>query len=274
MIQWIPSLVYLALGLGLCAAGKAALGRRLGVDDELFRRDNAAVGLPVGAFYLAVLIALGGPLSASSSGSLLRDALGTLAWGAAALASILAGEWIARRTLFAGIELESELKKGNLSAGLVAAGSHAANGMVTLGAFAGDGGGALPAFVFWLYGQIWLAFAAKTLPLIMRAKLSHELRRDNRAAALAFTGALLGAGNIVRIAVGGAFEGWSVGVAEATTYAASGLALQFLVAELADRALLPGATLRSELVESPKPAVGAVLALFHLGASILVGWAL
>lgn len=274
MTQWIPSLYFLALGLGLCAAGKAVLRRRLRVDEELLVRDNLAAALPVGAFYLAVLLALGGPLTAPSSGSLGADALGTFAWGLAALAAVLAGDALSRRTLFASLDVESELKRGNLSVGLVAAGAHAANGLVALGALAGDGGGPLPALVFWAYGQLWLALAARALPLLLRARLHHELRRDNRAAALAFMGALIGVGNITRIAVGGPFEGWSVGFAEATGYAAAGLALQFLVAELADRALLPGVTIRSSVIDAPKVAVGAVLALFHVGASILVGWAL
>jgi hypothetical protein len=83
-------------------------------------------------------------------------------------------------------------------------------------------------------------------------------------------------GNILRMAISGSFEGWGNGFAAATGYALAGLAILFVARWLTDWLLLPGVTIRHEVLEQevPNVGVGYLEALFYLGLSILIGWTL
>jgi hypothetical protein len=61
--------VYVALCLALCWIGKLAYARfhpREAVDKEMTAKDNLAFALTMGAYYLGIIISLGGPLGSPS----------------------------------------------------------------------------------------------------------------------------------------------------------------------------------------------------------------
>ncbi|MGH7320402.1 MAG: DUF350 domain-containing protein, partial [Candidatus Rokuibacteriota bacterium] len=146
---------------------------------------------------------------------------------------------------------------------------------LVLGALS-DEGGLLPAAVFWLYGQVLLMGAALVFVRLVGYDLATEIRRGNRAIALTLSGALVAIGNVVRMSVTGPFEGWTSAFAAATGYAMAGLVLLFVTRQLTDWLLLPGVTIRQEVLEQEVPniGVGYLEALFYLGASFLIGWSL
>jgi len=78
------------------------------------------------------------------------------------------------------------------------------------------------------------------------------------------------------MAITGSFEGWRAGLAAATGYALAGPAILFAARWLTDWLLLPGVTIRHEVLEQavPNVGVGYLEALFYLGVSILIGWTL
>jgi uncharacterized membrane protein YjfL (UPF0719 family) len=279
MSYGLSAVTCLILSFAICWMGKVCYGLfhpTVRVDREMTARDNFAFAVPMGAYYLGILIVMGAPLSGQSRGSFLREALLVLAWGVLAMVLLNLASLANRRFLFGGIDLAGEiLERTNVAAGILVAGSHVANALLILGALA-DEGGLLPAAIFWLYAQVLLTVATLAFQRLVGYDLAAEIRRGNQAIALAVAGALVGIGNILRMSISGPFEGWSAGFAAATGYAVAGLVLLFVVRQLADWVLLPGVTIRQEVLEQEKPNVGVgyLEALFYLGASLLVGWSL
>jgi uncharacterized membrane protein YjfL (UPF0719 family) len=167
------------------------------------------------------------------------------------------------------------LERRNLAVGIVAAGSHVANALLILGALA-DEGGLLPATVFWLYAQLLLALATASYLALVRYDVRAELRRGNQAVAMTMAGVVVAMANVLRLAISGPFQGWTSGLVAATGYALAGLVLLFVARRLTDWLLLPGVTIRHEVLEQsvPNVGVGYLEALFYLGASFLIGWSL
>jgi uncharacterized membrane protein YjfL (UPF0719 family) len=279
MSYGLSALAYLALSFLLCWVGKLAYGLfhpHVRVDREMTARDNLAFALPLGAYYLAILIVMGAPLSGQPRGDLLRDAGSVAAWGLLAMVLLNLASLANTRVLFGGLDLPAEiLQRNNVAAGTLLAGSHVANALLILGALA-DEGGLLPAAVFWLYAQVLLTVATRSFLRLVGYDLAAEVRRGNQAIALTVAGVLVGIGNILRMSITGSFEGWSAGFAAATGYAVAGLVLLFVVRQATDWLLLPGVTIRQEVLEQevPNVGVGYLEALFYLGASLLIGWSL
>jgi uncharacterized membrane protein YjfL (UPF0719 family) len=273
MTYGLSAVVYLLLSFLLCWLGKLVYGLfhpGARIDRELTARDNLAFAVPLGAYYLGILIVMGAPLSGQARGSLLSELGSVLLWGVLAVVLLNIASWLNRRVLFSDIDLVAEvLERNNLAAGTLVAGS------LILGALA-DEGGLWAAAVFWVYGQLLLMVTVAVFVRLVRVDVPAEVRRGNQAAALALAGVFVGTGNVVRMSITGAFEGWATAFAASTAYALVGLVLLFVVRQLTDWLLLPGVTIRQEVLEQevPNVGVGYLEALFYLGASLLVGWSL
>ena len=279
MTYGVSAVAYLLLSFVLCWVGKLVYGffhPGARIDRELTARDNLAFAVPIGAYYLGILIVMGAPLSGQVRGSLVRELASVLLWGLLAVVLLNVASWLNRRVLFSEIDFVSEiLERNNLAAGSLVAGSHVANALLILGALA-DEGGLLPAAAFWIYGQLLLMATVAIFVRLVRVDVAAEVRRGNQAAALALAGVFVGTGNVVRMSITGAFEGWASAFAASTAYALVGLVLLFVVRQLTDWLLLPGVTIRQEVIEQkvPNVGVGYLEGLFYLGASLLVGWSL
>ncbi len=279
MTYGVHVVVFILLGFALCWVGKLVYGlfhHRARVDLEVTAKDNLAFAVPLGAYYLGILIVMGAPLSGKSSGSLLRDAISVVGWGLLAVLLLNVASLAKHRILFHGLDLFSEiLERKNLAAGIVMAGFHIASALLVLGAL-GDEGGVLPAAVFWLYAQVLLTLAAAAFLRLVHEDPAGEIRKENRAVALSLAGVLVAMGNVLRLSVSGPFQGWSAGFVAATGYALAGLALLFAARWLTDWLLLPGVSIRQEVVgqEVPNSGVGYLEAIFYLGISFLIAWTL
>ncbi len=279
MTSGVQTVIYTLLGFVLCWVGKLAYGLfhpRARVDKEVTARDNLAFAVPLGAYYLGILIVVGGPLSGQPHGGLVGEAGSVIAWGLLAVVLLNVSSLAMDRLVFRGVDLFREtVAGGNVAAGIVLAAIQIASALLVLGALA-DEGGLFPAAVFWLYAQCLLMLAAFAFLRLVRYDLAAEIRRGNRAVALSLAGVLVAMANILRLAIGGPFEGWGAGFAAATGYALAGLALLFAARWLTDWLLLPGVTIRQEVVgqEVPNIGVGYLEALFYLGTSFLIAWTL
>ena len=279
MTSGVQVVVTVLLGFVLCWVGKLAYGLfhpRARMDVELTAKDNLAFAVPLGAYYLGILIVMGAPLSGRSRGDLLHDSLSVAGWGLLAVLLLNLASLVHHKILFRGLDLLGEiLERRNLAAGIVAGGFHIANALLILGAL-GDEGGLLPAAVFWLYAQVLLTLAAAVYLRLAHENLGAEIRRGNQAVALSVAGVLVAMGNVLRLAVSGSFDGWAAGFAATTGYALAGLAILFAARWLFDWLLLPRVTIRQEILEQevPNTGVGYLEALFYLGTSFLIAWTL
>lgn len=279
MTRGLDALVFLAVCFLLVWVGKLVYGlfhSGTRIDREVTARDNLAFAVPLGGYYFGILVVVGAPLSSPSRGPLYWDALLVGAWGVLAILLLNVASLVSRRVLFGGLDLSREvLERSNVAAGIVLAGSHVANALLILGALS-DEGGLLPAAVFWVYAQVLLEAAAVVFVRLVGYDLTGELVRGNRAVAFVVAGVLVAMGNVLRLSITGPFEGWGPAFVSATTYAVVGLLLLFAARWLTDWLLLPGVTLRQEVLEQavPNVGVGYLEAVFYVGASLLIGWSL
>ena len=100
--------------------------------------------------------------------------------------------------------------------------------------------------------------------------------RDNVAVGVAFAGALVGVGNVLRVGLSGDFESWSANLTDFAYWTVAALVLLPVMRFLSDKLLAPGVSLTAELVQAEKPNVGAgfIEAFSYVAASMLIGWAI
>ena len=60
--------------------------------------------MPIGAYYLGILIVMGAPLSGQVRGSLVRELGSVLLWGILAVVLLNVASWLNRRVLFSEID--------------------------------------------------------------------------------------------------------------------------------------------------------------------------
>ena len=267
--------LYLTVVLVLLVIGKwvyDVLHRRFVLRTELIEKDNLAVALAVGGYYLGVVIVLGGVVSGPASFSVLDDVIGLVIFGLLGIVLLNLSAWINDKVVFSRFDSEKEIVEDrNTGMGAVEGGNYVAVGLITAGAMSGEGG-VLPGLVYWVSGLVALVVAGLLYDRITSYDLHEQIEKDNAAVGVAFAGVLIGFGNIIRLAGEGDFVSWSESLTEFGYYTVVGLILLPLIRLFADKVLLPGASLTDELVQDP-PNLGAgvIEAISYLAASMLIG---
>ncbi len=272
---WIAKLAY------------SALYRRVDLNAELFTRDNQALAISTVGYYFGILIAFGGAISGESQG-LSTDVVTIGIYGLSAIALMLLASFMCEKILLPSFDNTKEVVEDrNLGVGFVEAGVYIANGLIILRATEGDAGGASPAvstlsavgsgmlvlLAFWLLAQVVLVVAGRLYEMVTPYKFLEELERDNAAVGLAFGGALIGMGNIISVAIGGDFTGWTDSLVLFAIDVGVGFIMLFLVHKFTDLLLAPGVKLADEQTqEQPNIGAGLLEAFGYIGASILIAW--
>ena len=266
---------YLAVVLVLLVIGKLVydgLHRSFVLRTELVEKDNLAVALAVGGYYLGLVIVLGGVVTGPASFSLVDDVIGLVIYGLLGIVLLNLSAWINDKVVFSKFDNEKEIVQDrNAGMGAVEGGNYIAVGLITAGAMSGEGG-LLPGLVFWISGLVMLIVVGLLYDKITSYDLHDQIEKDNVAVGVAFAGVLVGFGNIIRLAGEGDFVTWNESLTEFGYYALVGLILLPPIRFVADKVLLPGASLSDELVGDP-PSLGAgvIEAVTYLGASMLIG---
>ncbi|MCP4657858.1 MAG: DUF350 domain-containing protein, partial [bacterium] len=196
-------------------------------------------------------------------------------YGLLAIVLLNVSAWINDKVILSKFDNRKEIiDDRNAGTGAIEAGNHIANGLIIAGAISGEGGGVVTALAFWALGQVVLILAGLVYNLITSFDLHAEVERDNVAVGVAFTGALIAIGNVVRIGVGGDFLGWRENLTQFGFYVLAGLVLLPVIRWVADKLLVPGVKLNDELVaqEVPNVGAGAIEAFAYIAGSMLIGW--
>lgn len=246
------------------------------VREELVEKDNAALAVAMVGYYLGLVLAIGGVLSGPSLG-LEEDLIDVMIFGPLSIVLMNLSRLINDRLILHGFSIREEIiRDQNVGTGAVVCASYIATGLVIYGVVSGELGTVLTTVVFWLLGQGVLVVGGLVYEWITPYGIHAEIEQDNAAAGVAFAGALVGLGNIVRHAVTGDFISWEVDLQGFVGYAAVGLVLLPIVRVATDRVLLPGRRLSDEIANQEKPNVGAgfIEAFSYVGASFLIVWVL
>ena len=276
--QILTGVVYLLAVFVLLVVGKLVfdlLHRGFDLKSELVERDNLALAIAVGGYYVGLVMAVGGVLSSESSG-LVDDLIDIGFFGLVAIVLLNLSSLINDKIILRHFDNEKEIiQDRNAGTGAIEAGNHIAVGLMTAGALSGEGD-LITAGAFWLLGQVVLIIASVLYAAILPFDVHDEIERDNVAVGVAFAGVLVAIGNVVRLGSEGDFVSWYQNLSEFGSFTLAGLVLLPIVRIFTDKVLLPGAKLTDELVNQEKPNVGAgmIEAASYVAASMLIGWTL
>jgi uncharacterized membrane protein YjfL (UPF0719 family) len=269
-----------ALGLALFALGHALLStllRPVRLREELFSKDNPAVGIVVAGYDLGLVVSFGSVLMGESQGWR-ADLSHVAAHGLGAIGLYYASGWLGRAAVVGRMDFLRELS-GDRNAGLgsVFAGYLVASGLLIHGVLAGRGGGWPATLVFLALAQAVLLAVGPIYGRVVGYRLREQLRRDNLAAGVAYGGGLVGIGTILGEVLRGDFESWGASLAGFAAYAVGGLVGLPVVRWLADLILAPGVRLGDEIAAEdagPNLAAGLIEAVSYVAAGLLVAWSL
>ena len=269
---------YIFIGLVLCYAGRKVRGllpRWRGGEAGMVAGKSEAMALDYGAYYLAMLLSLGGAVSWASKDPArgLAEAAG---FGMLAVLLLNASVLLAEKTYLARWKLAERIKAGDAGAALAEGAHYLALGLLILGASWGDSGGPAVMVCFWLLGQLLLWAALQAYLKIFRIDMPAQLENKNFPAALSMAGSVIGFGNMVRASIAGPFLGWGRSVLEASAFFVFCFAALLGARWLADVWLFPNATFNKEIFGSASPNKPAALldAALFIGISVLLGWAI
>lgn len=269
VLFWIGKLIYDVTTPGLR------------IRHELVEKDNVAVGVALVGYYLGLVIAIGGVMAGPSRG-LEIDLIDILIYGPLAIILMNISRYINDGLILSRFRTQDELVRDqNVGTGAVVFASYVATGLVVYGAVSGvaviDTAGSLVSTVaFWALGQAALVIAGLVYNWITPYDVHDLIEADNVAAGVAFAGALVAIGNVVRHAVAGEFISWAWSLQLFAIELVAGLILLPVVRIAADKVLLPGRRLTDEVANQEKPnlAAGFIEAFSYVGASFLIVWSL
>lgn len=246
------------------------------VKEELVEKDNTALSVAMVGYFLGLVMAIGGVISGPSHG-LEVDLVDVLIYGPLSIVLMNLSRIINDRLILHQFSIRDEIVRDqNAGTGAVVCASYIATGLVIFGAVSGELGGLGTTLAFWVLGQAALVLAGIVYNWATPYDLHAEIERDNAAAGVAFAGALVGIGIVVRHAVSGDFISWATSLQGFALEVVIGLVLLLVVRVGTDKILLPGLNLAAEISDPEKPHLGAgfIEASSYVAASLLIVWAL
>jgi len=249
--------------------------------EELVEKDNTALAVALVGYYLGLVLAIGGVMAGDSMG-LEEDLVDIAIYGPLTIILLNISRLINDRLVLRKFKVRDELIiDQNVGTGAVVFASYVATGLVINGAVSGVAvldttGTIISTVVFWALSQIALVAADFIYDAITSYDVHEQIEKDNVAAGVAFGGALIGIGNILRHAAFGDLIAWDLSFQEFGLELLAGLILLPIVRFLTDRVLLPGRSLTDEIVNQEHPNLGAgfIEAFSYIGASFLIVWSL
>ena len=249
--------------------------------EELVEKDNTALAIALIGYYFALVLAIGGVMSGDSRG-LDGDLIDIAIYGPLTIILLNLSRILNDRLILRKFRVRDELiEDQNTGTGAVVFAGYIATGLVINGAVSGVAvldatGSVISTVVFWALSQIALIAAEFIYDTITSYDIHEEIERENVAAGIAFGGALIALGNILRHAASGDLITWSISLQDFGVELALGLILLPIIRFLSDKILIPGRSLTDEIVNQENPNVGAAFieAFSYIGASFLIVWSL
>ena len=275
--QMVTSIIYLFSCFGIFILGHFVFKffrKDYNLHEELIEKDNAALALTMGGYYLGLIFSIGGVIDGPPSG-LSQDLTDMLIYGVLSIVLLNISAIINDRFILYKFKIKKEiLEDQNCGTGVVEFAIFTASGLNIFGAVYGHGGSILTAVVFWFLGQLVLIAIGKYYNFIVQYDVHAHIEKDNVAVGIGFAGAILAMGNLLRVASADDFISWGVNIGEFAVFLILGIIILPIARNLTDKILLPGRSLAAELVDQNKPNIGAAYleACSYIGSSFLISW--
>jgi uncharacterized membrane protein YjfL (UPF0719 family) len=300
-LEFFPKgLIYVAVGLAALLVAKVVqdLVTRYSINQQVTGENNAALGLSLAGYYLGVVLVFVGalyqpltvvrdddwaPTSATYWGEVLEVAIYALV----GIAVLNAARIVVDRLVLHTFQTEKEIVEGrNTGTGAVEFGVYLATGLVIAGSIAGTGateaGGtevnvldsAVRSLVFLGLGMAVLILYSLFYQLTTSYDIHEEIEQGNTAVGVALAGNLIAVGVVTFKAVFGEFVGWAESLAGFLVFAVLGFVLLFVVRQIADIVLLPGAKLQQELSADRNLGVAFIISAVVISSSLILYFAI
>lgn len=237
------------------------------LNQELAEHDNFAISLTMSGYYIAVALIYAKQVSGPGV-SFQSDIVNVAIYSSLGVLVLNLCRWVNDKFIlrtFCNIEkLTQEQDNG---VGVIQCAVYIATGLIASGALSGEGS-LLTFAAFFILGQLCLILFSLFYNAIAPFDLYKELEHKNISAAIAFAGTIIAFGLIVMNSVSGDFVAWSEDlIAFATSAFIAFICLPILL-RVTDRLIIPGKSIRKEIVEDRSLAAGL------LEATIAVSFAL
>jgi len=284
-ITLYDAIMYIILAFIIFYIGKRVyqlLNSDLDIKKELVDKDNLAFSIAHVGYFSGLLIAIGGSIVGPSKG-LFIDMIDIFVYGLLAILLLNLSIWINDKFILRNFSLKKEIiEDENEGTGIIEGAVAVASGLIIFGAISGESGdyawahGILTAVLFWAVGLFALFITSLVYQKITPYDIHKEIEKDNVAVGVGFAGAIIAIANLIRFALMGDFESWTVSFSEIGFELVIGIILLPVMRFLTDKILLPGERLTDEIVNQEKPNVGAALieAFAYIGGSVLITWCL
>lgn len=226
--------------------------------EELAKRDNFAVGISLGGYFLATAIIFVGVVTGPSRG-LLYDVVTVIAYSAVGLIFLNLSRWCLDKLVFHKFcDITAIVENQNCGMAAVRFGVYLATGMIAGASLYGQGGGIHTAIAFFLLGQLTLLLFARIYDWLTPYDLQAEVQNGNYAAGVAFGGTLAALGLIIAKSVYGDFVGWGPNLLRFVEISVVGIVVLKLIRVFMDRMVLTGHDLNEEIAQDRNLAAGFV----------------
>ena len=277
------SLGYILSGFIIFIIGKIAyeqLHPNINIQQELVEKDNFAFILSYVGFFAALTIAIGGTIVGESY-DFITDIQHIFIYGISATFLLLLAAWISNKVILHKFDLKKEIiVDKNEGSGIIEAAIFIANGVILYGALVGESETLLQGIttfvVYWFIGNIVLIIASKIFISWMSYDIHEAIEKDNVAAGVSFSGAIIAIGIITMNAIIDPFVDWTSTLVNISIQTVLGCILLPIMRVFADKILLPGQKLTDEIVNQEKPNIGAGLieAFAYIASAILITWSI
>jgi uncharacterized membrane protein YjfL (UPF0719 family) len=237
-------------------------------DDEVREKGNVAVALRTTGLYVGLIIGMAGALAGASAG-LAEDVKELAIDGFIVIGTLLVAKAILQFVTLRSIRPAAAAKDGNVAVGIVECSAYIGTGLILNGAFTDVGGTIGGAIVYAFIGQVALALCFKIYEWMTPFKVSEELAKDNRAAAIAVSVRLIAMGLVLNQAIAGPMADWATDLTLFGVYFVFGMLLLSVANWLADLLFLPKLRV-GEAVTSGNVAAIVKVAGVQLAAAIIV----
>ena len=282
-IELAYSLGYILSGFIIFIIGKIAykqLHPNINIQQELVEKDNFAFILSYVGFFAALTIAIGGTIVGESY-DFITDIQHIFIYGISATFLLLLAAWISNKVILHKFDLKKEIiVDKNEGSGIIEAAIFIANGVILYGALVGESETLLQGIttfvVYWFIGNIVLIIASKIFISWMSYDIHEAIEKDNVAAGVSFSGAIIAIGIITMNAIIDPFVDWTSTLVNISIQTVLGCILLPIMRVFADKILLPGQKLTDEIVNQEKPNIGAGLieAFAYIASAILITWSI
>lgn len=268
----VHAVAYVALAMLLLGLAKFALDylTPFSVDDQLSAKDNPAFGISMIGYYLGTLIVyIGVTQGEVQEGLAMHWALAIdAAWALGGIVLLNGSRVVLDKLVLGEFSTRKEIVEDrNVGMGAVEFATYVATALIIAGAVSGGGGGIVTALAFFGLGQVTLIALSFVYQKLTPYDFRGEIERDNVAAGVAYAGNIICVGLVLMRGTGGDFVSWTDNLTQFAWYASTAIAILTVGRFAIDALLLPGRTLKEEIVDDRNVNAG------YLEGGVLMGLA-